>query len=168
MEIRKPNSTCSTCQKEVYKRPREIANAKRGLYCSKACYGIAQRIEHPCVVCQNPIQSGANKQTCSKECAKANYNRLDRIHAVGRPKIPRSTFSSRSFRKRFIGKRGNKCELCPYSIAEVLNIHHIKERKNGGTDEETNLIVICPNCHTEVHRGLRKIESCKSGNYLAC
>ena len=32
-----------------------------------------------------------------------------------------------------------------------LQVHHIRERAYGGTDDEDNLIVICLSCHTDIH-----------------
>jgi hypothetical protein len=32
-----------------------------------------------------------------------------------------------------------------------LQVHHIRERSQGGGDEEDNLIVVCLACHTDVH-----------------
>jgi 5-methylcytosine-specific restriction endonuclease McrA len=32
-----------------------------------------------------------------------------------------------------------------------LDIHHIVERKNGGSNEMSNLIAVCPNCHRKAH-----------------
>jgi len=32
-----------------------------------------------------------------------------------------------------------------------LQVHHIKERNQGGGNEEDNLIVTCMSCHTDVH-----------------
>lgn len=56
--------------------------------------------------------------------------------------------------KRTIGKmleRANKgCVICQWNIARC-DVHHIIERREGGSDELDNLIVICPNCHRSVH-----------------
>lgn len=30
---------------------------------------------------------------------------------------------------------------------EGIEIHHLKRRRMGGSDEETNLLVVCPTCH---------------------
>lgn len=52
------------------------------------------------------------------------------------------------------------CSLCGWFVNGVVcDIHHIIERKSGGTDEHTNLTYICPNCHRLVHSN--KIDSSK-------
>lgn len=44
---------------------------------------------------------------------------------------------------------GHQCTICR---APWLEIHHIEELENGGKTEFSNLIVLCPNCHTRVHK----------------
>ena len=35
-----------------------------------------------------------------------------------------------------------------------MTIHHIVERYLGGDDSNANLLVLCRNCHGEVHTGI--------------
>lgn len=49
-------------------------------------------------------------------------------------------------------KYGQSCELCSYSL--TIDVHHILEKKKGGTDEIENLCVLCPNCHSLIHRNI--------------
>jgi len=44
------------------------------------------------------------------------------------------------------------CERCGYS--ETIDIHHIKQRRDGGKNSSDNLIILCPNCHALFHRGI--------------
>ncbi|NQU67823.1 MAG: HNH endonuclease [Candidatus Marinimicrobia bacterium] len=44
---------------------------------------------------------------------------------------------------------GHRCTICS---APWMEIHHIEELSDGGKTEFNNLIVLCPNCHTRVHR----------------
>ncbi len=43
---------------------------------------------------------------------------------------------------------GHSCSVCK---APWLETHHIEELGEGGKTEYSNLIVLCPNCHTRVH-----------------
>jgi hypothetical protein len=43
------------------------------------------------------------------------------------------------------------CVLCGWNKSSC-DIHHIVHKKLGGTDSHENLIVVCPNCHREIHR----------------
>ena len=57
--------------------------------------------------------------------------------------------SSRTVQK--IIKRANrKCEICGWNES-TCDIHHVIEKKNKGTDDSNNLIIICPNCHRVIH-----------------
>lgn len=39
----------------------------------------------------------------------------------------------------------------PTKIKEVLHVHHIKPRSMGGTDDLSNLVVLCFDCHLKAH-----------------
>jgi len=49
---------------------------------------------------------------------------------------------------------GGKCVNC--GSAEDLEIDHIKEVQHGGTDEKSNLRVLCKPCHKKRHDPLRR------------
>jgi 5-methylcytosine-specific restriction endonuclease McrA len=66
-------------------------------------------------------------------------------------KVPETLYdvSSRTLQK--ILKRMNaKCSNCGWDKT-TCDIHHIVPRKKGGTDDHTNLTVLCPNCHRLAH-----------------
>lgn len=44
---------------------------------------------------------------------------------------------------------GRRCCIC--GQLHRLQVHHIKPKDNGGTDDIENGIPLCPNCHDEVH-----------------
>jgi hypothetical protein len=49
-----------------------------------------------------------------------------------------------------------KCSWCGVTLFER---HHIHEYSLGGLNSEDNLILLCPNCHTDTHKGaISKIE----------
>ena len=45
------------------------------------------------------------------------------------------------------------CEKCGIVRAnrQFFEVHHIKPRSEGGTDDSANLIILCPNCHRDQH-----------------
>ncbi|PSU84703.1 hypothetical protein C0W42_21850 [Photobacterium kishitanii] len=54
-----------------------------------------------------------------------------------------------------------KCELCgctpfiKYSTGKAyLEVHHVKNLADGGSDIITNTVALCPNCHKEIHFGI--------------
>ncbi len=140
---RKPNTVCAACKWDIYRRPSEIRSGR--VFCSQACFGLANRRETPCVVCEKPILASANKKTCSRVCA--NAHRAGIKYKIGRPKD--KVMDGRAIKLRVIGLRGSKCERCCYDKVEILHVHH-KDR-NHGNNEYSNLELICPNCHYEEH-----------------
>ena len=44
------------------------------------------------------------------------------------------------------------CQCCGKKNCR-LEVHHIKFRSNGGTDDEENLITLCEDCHKKIHKG---------------
>lgn len=128
-----------------YKRPVEILRNKGRVFCNRACYGISTRKEKPCVVCETPILSGANKKTCSKSCA--NKHRAGIKYKINRPKDKVQYY--RGLKVRLLKLKGKKCERCHYDKYEILQIHHKDEIKSNNNLD--NLELICPNCHFEEH-----------------
>ncbi|WP_247686910.1 HNH endonuclease [Pseudoalteromonas luteoviolacea] len=47
----------------------------------------------------------------------------------------------------------HRCPLCHQAITKETgwNIHHIVERVKGGSDELSNLVLLHPNCHRQLH-----------------
>lgn len=56
------------------------------------------------------------------------------------------------FRKdRLRAVRSEDCELCNNRVGPILQIHHVRPRSFGGDERDTNLILLCPTCHSFVH-----------------
>lgn len=63
--------------------------------------------------------------------------------------------SSRTISK-ILKKLNMKCSICGWNKA-TCDIHHILPKKCGGTDDNNNLIILCPNCHRMVHNHSNEI-----------
>jgi 5-methylcytosine-specific restriction endonuclease McrA len=50
------------------------------------------------------------------------------------------------FRCKFCGLGGKESDI-------ILEVHHVIWRFNGGSDDPTNLMTVCPNCHDLIHHG---------------
>lgn len=47
-----------------------------------------------------------------------------------------------------------KCEKCPKEgYVEQMNLHHKIFKSQGGTDEPSNLQILCFDCHHKIHNG---------------
>ena len=51
---------------------------------------------------------------------------------------------------KILHRSGVGCAICGWNES-TCDIHHIIERKSGGTNDVTNLIIVCPNCHRIIH-----------------
>ncbi len=61
-------------------------------------------------------------------------------------------------RKQYIRARDNyTCQICGAKTTKnkkvELEVHHIRPKSMGGTDDETNLVTLCKSCHDKVHKG---------------
>jgi 5-methylcytosine-specific restriction endonuclease McrA len=49
-----------------------------------------------------------------------------------------------------------RCKFCSIGGKDsdiILEVHHVIWRYNGGTDDPSNLMTVCPNCHDLIHHG---------------
>jgi hypothetical protein len=50
------------------------------------------------------------------------------------------------------------CEVCNENDEKILHLHHIVERVDPNcTNDNSNLAILCPNCHSSLHLGRIKI-----------
>ncbi len=64
--------------------------------------------------------------------------------------------SSRTARK-ILERMSLGCSVCGWSEA-YCDLHHIVEKKNGGSNGHNNIAYICPNCHRKIHSKIIKPE----------
>lgn len=69
--------------------------------------------------------------------------------------------------KAYVLNRDNyTCQHCKGKSKDTkLEVHHIIFRKNGGSDEQDNLITLCKTCHDKLHKGkvILKVQGKKKG-----
>lgn len=64
-------------------------------------------------------------------------------------KTPRKTNQT----QRTLALERDDYKCCHCGSTENLEVHHIKHRSDGGTDELDNLITLCAECHMKEHEG---------------
>lgn len=60
---------------------------------------------------------------------------------------------------------GSRCPLCDSTDAGVFEIHHIDE--NPAHHEKTNLILICPTCHSKIEKKTFTMEQVRTAKLIA-
>ena len=166
---------CVICGKEFD----AIKSTKK--YCSQECNNKARRIryaeqksdpkpisqranscpERPCLICGKifkPKTAAANQRQCCYDC------------------MPDGTQLRRGdFLAKIKSARGGKCERCGYNTClKALEFHHLDPTKKDFTisndhfklidavEESKKCILLCANCHRELHDNIWNIEEIKS------
>jgi 5-methylcytosine-specific restriction endonuclease McrA len=69
----------------------------------------------------------------------------------GRPRLRLSADSYRKLRAEVLQRDGWRCQTC--GSRDRLQVHHIRSRGRLGDDTDENLITLCADCHSDIHRG---------------
>jgi HNH endonuclease len=56
-------------------------------------------------------------------------------------------------RRAVLAEAGYRCAVSTCRTILALDLHHIEDLQEGGGDEVSNLIALCPTCHTPYPRG---------------
>lgn len=57
-------------------------------------------------------------------------------------------------REKVLDRDNHECQYCHGKHKDKqLDVHHIIQRSQGGSDEEENLITLCHTCHVQLHQG---------------
>ncbi len=149
------------------------------LFCASLLDMRITRIEKHCIECTKlflaPIKElrRGNAKFCSLSCAAKHGNKQNELHQ--KQFICRqcgvtflntqntSQYCSHRCKQRSANSRRSSkwnkalnllpCEICGWQRAS-RDVHHIVPIKDGGSNEITNLITLCPNCHREADRNL--------------
>lgn len=99
-----------------------------------------------------------NKRWCGSELCKENidYKVKHSNYKKTRRKIIKGTFRhgvSSDVREYIKNRDDFTCRLCFKKLQTVgMQVHHIVPVANGGTDDNSNLVLLCYECHTELHK----------------
>ena len=95
------------------------------------------------------------------EEAKFDIHKIENpdVEGVGYQQGPQYGFENV---KEYVRCRdGYKCRKC--GSKTHLEVHHIVQRKDGGTDNRDNLVTLCHDCHAALHRGEFTLSKPKGG-----
>jgi 5-methylcytosine-specific restriction endonuclease McrA len=145
----KPNTKCNNCELLIYRKPNLI---KKGpVFCSIKCSSYRFKKIKYCVVCNTEITGRRNSITCSRKCS--NINRYGIRYFKESPKD--QSKKNQRLKNQLLKIKPPKCNRCEFNIIEIIQVHHIIEKSKGGSDDLSNLELLCPNCHALHHYYLR-------------
>lgn len=167
---------CDCCEQEFEKETRRVNEARKNgwkIFCSKECKSKikSKKILCNCAHCEAEIQktpseikrSKTGNVFCNKSCA-ASYNNSHFKTGENNPNYKHgegTNYTNLAFKnyKPF-------CTMCGHTSRATLQVHHIDENRLNNSIE--NLIILCANCHCEIHYGNTKItkEIIDSKHYL--
>lgn len=155
---------CKHCGKDFETRPSTDND-----YCSKGCFHLStrKRIKKNCPVCKKEFEvkkSYARIQCCSLGCGRAYQKNIYKNKATFDPYIY-SEKEYRDAREKILQRDKYSCMFC--SSTEYLVVHHKIPVRNGGGNEQSNLVTLCRSCHMSLH-GTKEynMRIIKLGGYL--
>lgn len=107
-----------------------------------------------CDICGSQITDRRRKHTCSNECTQ---KRLIREYNSERKASFRGGWWN-TFKGEALSRDNYTCQECGRKrydgkgVNTILEVHHIIPLCCGGTNEEENLITLCPECHKKKHK----------------
>lgn len=155
---------CDYCNK-LFERQKKLINTNKrkghNNYCSKKCQyaAMTKGTTVSCANCGKKIyrlksqkqKSKHNNSFCNHSCAASFNNKFTK-----RGKLhPNYLDGTSNYINIAFSYYQPKCTICDFNIRSALQVHHIdKNRKNSSLD---NLIIVCANCHSQIHFGNLKI-----------
>jgi predicted HNH restriction endonuclease len=120
--------------------------------CQCSC-GAKKEIASNSLMRANPVKSCGcmNKTTAqAKKRPGGSWNEGKSYSVEGGRKCYRTRHA---WAKAAIREYGNKCQMCGWDKARC-DVHHRNPKAEGGLHRLDNAIVLCPNCHREIHAGV--------------
>ena len=147
------NAQCLYCGKMFHRSPSEL---KRGhnTYCSRVCYDKVRQTD--IAAKRKPGGRGGSLQIHCAYCDEVFYLRPSKVRAAKNhycsrkcKRLDQTTTGSYVPRER-LRRKYTSCQTCGLAESDILVIHH--KDGNPKNNVESNLMVICPNCHARIHR----------------
>lgn len=161
--VRYANTSCCICKKPIYRRPNEIKRGK--VYCCNQCKVKGQTKNfYKCPTCKSEFTrtyGGFKKDQPPKNCSISCSNKARAgTNYYGKGTKPKCRVNrQRTLKLKLANARGAACEACGYNKNFFsLETHHIIPKAKGGSDNLSNLQLLCSNCHQAVHCGYGKKE----------
>lgn len=148
IQKRYPDRFCKLCGKKLLRGQKSFCCSSHAATYNNKVRGQKLKNETKqakCIICGKIIEIPAYCNT--KKCKCDNCKSHKRPHHKEAKTI--LDYSKRTVAN--ILKRAHVgCSICGWNESSC-DIHHIIPRSNGGKDEMSNLIIVCPNCHRICH-----------------
>lgn len=135
---------CKNCGKSFLADSREV-NRGNAIYCSRSCTAKAEKTLQYDRICKHCgkeyIAYHKHSKYCSVSCKQKNY------------RLKSKSKSHNNMKKLYKIFQDIPCEICGWSET-TRDLHHIVEVSEGGTNEISNIISVCPNHHRMIHKNL--------------
>ena len=147
---------CDACGCEYKKQTRLAKNAKYEHFCSTQCGTKAninnKHIELICAHCSSTFTRLESRLSlskhgiyfCSRACKDAGQSYIEAI------KPDHYGTGITNYRDKAFSSYEVVCATCGFDNEYALEVHHID--KNRSNNNINNLIILCANCHTLVHK----------------
>ena len=164
---------CVVCGKEF----ESLKSTKK--YCSKECENANRRLKYAQAKAQG--LDPHNKGLSEKECLICNKKFIPKNKSANQRSccydcMPEGTQLTRGdFLAKIKNIRGGKCIRCGYNTCiKALEFHHIDPSKKDFTisndnfklkeaiEESKKCILLCANCHRELHDNIWRLEDLKN------
>lgn len=170
---------CLNCNTEFEKSPANIRRSSNH-FCGRSCAVVYNNTKVPkrtpeghCRICQTPITT--NRTWCSNTCRSQSRTAAQQRRLVNRG--PRVVAWRQRVKLKGVAYKGGACQVCNYSKAiRALAFHHLDPtQKDFGIGdgagrswksiraELNKCVLLCSNCHAEVHSGLLDVAHLGSG-----
>lgn len=154
----KTEKNCKNCNKLFLTDTRELSRGTRkgkpqGLFCSRTCSAIFSNKNRSlntliCIHCSSSFTSVSKiTKFCSDICCIKHRKNIANSEQI----VRKSTLIARVNKSLKSGT--SKCFICDWDKT-VCDIHHIIPKSKGGSDDFSNITVLCPNCHRLAHKNL--------------
>lgn len=148
---------CNSCGKKFLKAVRHIKRKPTSKhYCSSKCAskGLRNKIILECNNCGKKFERAPSKMKYSKSglhfCSRKCKDKAQCIGGLIEIQPAHYGAGRSKYRELAFDKYPHECAICGYkNNTKILEVHHIDcDRSNNDID---NLVILCPNCHTELH-----------------
>lgn len=150
---------CENCGKEIKQDWRKSRKAKKELlrFCSPQCSNARRHSKEQRLKASISLKAFYEKhpRTLSQKTKEKIGKSINKNNKKSQSILDFSSRTTQKILKRIKEEKDLGCSICGWKD-DVCDLHHIIPTGKGGSDKNSNLTYVCPNCHRLIHNG--KIE----------